>query len=403
MSGRLSALYVCYLSLADPLVETQVVAYVAGLAEGGHTMHLMTFEPPGMSDEEGERQQERLADLGITWHRATYHKRPSLPATVFDTFAGAVKAWRIARRHRLDLIHARSHVPAAMALLARRRFIFDIRGLMAEEYVDAGRWKQGGVPFRLTKVVERKALRSAAGAVALTEGAREILFPSDPGYPVEVIPCCVDLRGFGGVTQRPQGADPTFAYVGKFSGWYMAKGMAELFARARQRWPQSRFLILTQSDPGEIEAELNAVGAPRSSYTITSEHPQRVGARLAEADVGLSLIKPLPSKVASSPTKNAEYLAAGLPLVATAGVGGTDELAESNPQVLVALDRFDAAAFDAALARLGQLLADPVTPERCREAARQLSLHERGIPAYLRLYERVEGPSNRADSVGRSS
>ena len=28
--------------------------------------------------------------------------------------------------------------------------IFDLRGLMAEEYVDAGRWRRGGLPYRLT-------------------------------------------------------------------------------------------------------------------------------------------------------------------------------------------------------------------------------------------------------------
>jgi len=38
-------LYVCYLSLEDPLVHSQVVAYLAGLAERGHTVHLLTFEP----------------------------------------------------------------------------------------------------------------------------------------------------------------------------------------------------------------------------------------------------------------------------------------------------------------------------------------------------------------------
>ena len=44
-----------------------------------------------------------------------------------------------------------------MSLIARwlsgRRpaLIFDIRGLMAEEYVDAGRRREGGVPFRLTR------------------------------------------------------------------------------------------------------------------------------------------------------------------------------------------------------------------------------------------------------------
>ena len=55
---------------------------------------------------------------------------------------------RIVKRHRLDAVHARNHVPLATALIVRRltgcRLIFDVRGLMAEEYVDAGRWREAG-------------------------------------------------------------------------------------------------------------------------------------------------------------------------------------------------------------------------------------------------------------------
>ena len=45
MPRLLRSLYVCYLSLEDPLVETQVVAYLEGLARRGHTIHLLTDEP----------------------------------------------------------------------------------------------------------------------------------------------------------------------------------------------------------------------------------------------------------------------------------------------------------------------------------------------------------------------
>src|SRR4051812_20868960 len=136
MPGQLRALYICYLSLEDPLVHSQVVAYLDGLARAGHTIHLLTFEPKLTK----ERRRELASDLerrGITWHSRRYHKRPSLPATIFDALAGALTAARLVRRHRLDAIHARSHVPAACALIARRisrcGLIFDLRGLMAEE------------------------------------------------------------------------------------------------------------------------------------------------------------------------------------------------------------------------------------------------------------------------------
>lgn len=55
------------------------------------------------------------------------------------------------------------------ALITRRltgcALIFDMRGLMAEEYADAVRWRNGGMPFRLTQRVERAAIRAADGMV----------------------------------------------------------------------------------------------------------------------------------------------------------------------------------------------------------------------------------------------
>src|SRR5688572_16022298 len=84
MGRSLRALYICYLTLEDPLVRTQVVAYLAGLAQQGHTIHLLTFE--GELNPARKRElEEELAGRGIAWHALRYHKRPSLPATVFDT------------------------------------------------------------------------------------------------------------------------------------------------------------------------------------------------------------------------------------------------------------------------------------------------------------------------------
>src|SRR3954451_169216 len=203
---RLRALYLCYLSLDDPLVQTQVVAYLRGLATAGNRIHLLTFETARLTRERRRALCSTLAAEGIRWHGLRYHKRPSLPATVFDAVAGAAYAALLVRRHRLDTLHARAHVPAAMALIARRlarrrpSLIFDIRGLMAEEYEDAGRWRRDGIPFRLTKAVERTAIRESAGIVVLTEAIRGQLFGDERAHHVRVIPCCADLEQLAAAT-----------------------------------------------------------------------------------------------------------------------------------------------------------------------------------------------------------
>jgi glycosyltransferase involved in cell wall biosynthesis len=383
-------------------VHTQVIAYLAGLAASGHRIHLLTFETRRLTRRERREIRARLAARGIRWHGLRYHKRPSLPATIYDTVAGALYAILLTIRHDIDTLHARSHVPAAMALIAQRilrrrrpALIFDIRGLMAEEYVDAGRWRRGGVPYRLTKAVERVAIRRADGIVVLTEAVRRQLFGADRARGVVVIPCCADLdalRAAQGERERWRAelgvANATvMVYVGKFGGWYMAPEMAEFFAVARRSVPYLHFLILTQGDRDEIRRALEQRAA-RSDFTIAAAPPELLGSYLAAADFGISFIRPVPSKASSSPTKIGEFLGAGLPVVCTSGVGDLDALITCDVGTLVS--EHTEAAYRAAADQSIRLLAQANIRERCRAVARrELSLKDVGIPRYRDLYNEI--------------
>lgn len=402
MSARVRSLYVCYLSLEDPLAHSQVVAYLDGLAARGHTIHLLTFEPERDAARE-QRVREELAARGITWHVRRYHKRPSLPATVYDVIAGALTVVRLIRRHQLDVVHARSHVPAAMALIARRltgcKFIFDLRGLMAEEYADAGRWKPDGLPFRITKRVEAAAIRVADGMVVLTERVRRYLFGDRDTAAVSVIPCCADLEAIDAhrdarTATRSElgiGDRPVLVYVGKFTGWYMEREMVEFFVAARAALPGLLFLIITQADREPALAALAERGVDAGDFVITSSPPGEIGRFLAAADAGIALIQPCFSKISSSPTKIGEYLGAGLPVVSGPDIGDVDALLAGDGTGVL-LPRFDEPTLREGGARLAKLIADPATRERCRDLARrELSLVDVGVPRYDELYRRVGG------------
>lgn len=397
----LRVLYICYLSLEDPLVHSQVVAYLAGLAERGHVVHLMTFEPR-LSSPRSRQFAEELDSRGIVWHRRRYHKRPSLPATAFDVLAGGLAAARLVRRHRLEAIHARSHMPAAMGLIAARlapaRLIFDIRGLMAEEYVDAGSWKRGGVPYRLTQWVQRAALRRADGVVTLTEAVRPHLSEAKAGPDATfVIPCCADVERIA--ERLPEraatraeleiGDRPTMVYVGKFTGWYMEREMADFVAAARRAEPNLLFLIVTQADPAPMLRELDRCGIGPDDYRVLRAEPGEIGRYLAAADIGLSFVRTCFSKIASSPTKIGEYLAAGLPIVSTAGIGDVDALLREN-SVGALVEDLSSAEYEVAATTVRRLRQDPAVRKRCATVAREnLSLREVGIPRYDALYRHI--------------
>jgi glycosyltransferase involved in cell wall biosynthesis len=133
-----------------------------------------------------------------------------------------------------------------------------------------------------------------------------------------------------------------------------------------------------------------------------------LAAELSGVEAGLAFIKPCISKLASSATKVGEYLAAGLPVVATAGIGDTDEvLAEpfkGGKPVGVLVRQLSSAAYEEAAREFQQLLDDPDTPTRCRAAAvAHYDLERIGWARYRLLYRcllgRCQGPAQGIPAV----
>lgn len=406
MTTRARALYLCYFGLRQPLVQTQVLPYLRELVAGGIGMSLLTFEPElkkrwnagSIAD-----WRRRLQDDGIEWHVLPYHKRPSLPATLYDIFAGVWWAAAMARREHIDVFHGRSHVGAAIGAFAKwltgGRLIFDVRGFLAEEYVDSGNWRTGGLLYRLTKVTERWLYRAADGFVMLTERARETLFPEGAaGRPVEVIPCCVDQERFAGAARSDRDAVRqelglagrlVFVYVGALGGYYLIREMAELLAVAREQDARVYALVLTQGSSVPISVEMESLGFSNDDYRVMQVAPEEVPKYLRAADIALSLVRPSYARRSMSPTKFAEYLAAGLPVIATAGIGDLDTHVE-EARVGVLLKTLDRAAYDDAFRAVEELRRDPELAERCRsEALARYDLYTVGGVRYRRLYDAV--------------
>lgn len=408
MTIRARSLYLCYFGLREPLVQTQVLPYLRELVAGGIGMSLLTFEPEMKQRWNAgsiEEWRQRLRNEGIEWHLLPYHKRPSLPATLYDIVAGAWRVRAIARREKIDLFHGRSHVGAAIGALAKRltgaRLIFDVRGFLAEEYVDSGSWRAGGLLYRLTKAAERSLYRAADGFVVLTDRAKETLFPhGSAGRPVEVIPCCVDYERFASAAKRDRDATReelgltgrlVFIYVGALGGYYLTRETAELLAVARERDARAYAIVLTQGSSALMSAEMDRLGFSNDDYRVMQVAPEEVPKYLRAADVGLSLIRPSYPRRSMSPTKFAEYLAAGLPVIASAGIGDLDAHIE-QARVGVLLQTHDRATYAEALRSVDALRSDPELPERCRgEARARYDLHTVGGVRYRRLYDEVLG------------
>ena len=90
-----------------------------------------------------------------------------------------------------------------------------------------------------------------------------------------------------------------------------------------------------------------------------------VAALVRRMSVGGALIKPVYSKLASAPTKLAEYLGCGVPCLGNAGVGDMEELLEGG-RVGVVLSDFSEQTLAQGMKKLVRLVQDPQTARRCR-------------------------------------
>ncbi len=409
LEGR-RVLYISYNGMLEPLGQSQVLPYLRELSKIGVRFTLLSFErdaafaPSGNDQREALRQ--RLAFENIEWHALRYHQTPSVPATAYDVIAGIRYARRLVKRNNLEMVHARSHIPATIGLALKKslglKLIFDIRGLMAEEYLDAGHWREGGIPHRLTKSIEGRVLAATDGVVTLTKRIWPIIkeWPGLRGRIVvhEVIPCCIDLEVFKfRASDREQrrrelalGDRFTVIYSGSIGSWYLSDKMADFFVALLKSRSDAHFLWLTPGDPKIVHDEMAARGISQSQYTVQRAASSEVPSYLSAGDAGIAFYKPGFSKLATSPVKVSEYLACGLPVVINAGIGDSDALI-AGEGVGTLVQAFDMENYTRAAAALETFAA---APEQTRTLARDVAvrlfdLRTVGLDHYARLYGTV--------------
>jgi glycosyltransferase involved in cell wall biosynthesis len=404
-----ATLYLCYFGVREPLVQTQVIPYLQEILKDNIKVSLLSFEPnlQDWTAVEIDETRRSLAEKGIVWHYLKYHKTPTVPATLYDVYAGFRFILRLMKREKIDVLHARSYIPAMMGGLVKRfkkvKLIFDIRGFLPEEYVDSDIWTKTSLPFRGLKRTEKWLLRVSDGFVMLTQNAQRILFPNcvdtdEKGRPFEVIPCCVNFSRFKQLENlsREQAkidlglaGKNIFVYVGSLGGFYLTEEMADFMAVAHAESSNAFLLILTQSLPEMIIPLLKSRGIPEKDFLVKRVKSDELPRYLRASDVALSFIKPTFSKRSSSPTKIAEYLAGGVPIVFNSGVGDLDEML-GGEKVGAIVHNFTLEEYRKALQEIEILAQDADLQTRCEKIAEKyFALEQVGGVKYRILYKRL--------------
>lgn len=404
-------LYISYDGMTDPLGRSQVIPYLVGLTETGISFRLISFEKP----ERYEKGHQAISDLlkghGIEWLPMMYTQKPPILSTLWDVWQMRRAATREYERAPYDVVHCRSYISALVGLWLKRKYgikmIFDMRGFWADERIDGGIWPRHRQPYSIIydffKRKEKEYLLTADHIISLTDNARREMqgwqLRSTP-LPITVIPCCTDLSKFD-----PARIDPTrrdhlrvqlgisdhdivMSYLGSLGTWYMLDEMLDLFAAALVTHPQLRFLFITADAPAMVYDKARQKNIPVEKIIVTESPYDQVATYLSLSQIAVFFIKPAYSKKASSPTKQGELMAMGIPMICNKGVGDVDHIIEDT-QAGVALDGFTPADYSYAAAQIDRLLSmDKVHIQQ--GGYRYYALAE-GVKRYKSVYDLLKG------------
>jgi glycosyltransferase involved in cell wall biosynthesis len=189
----------------------------------------------------------------------------------------------------------------------------------------------------------RLAVAHASEALVVSRGGEGRLRRLAPMKRITVIPMCVDDRFLIEPAERPAG-ELRVVYVGTHRP---ERSMETVFEGAEEALRRgARFRITSVgATPGEIErlarnASVSRLLASRGLVFLERVRRDRIPAVLSGHHAGLCLIPPRDVFVEASPTKLAEYMAAGLFVLASNGIPFQEEVVrESGAGMLVDFDR----------------------------------------------------------------
>lgn len=389
-------LYLTRNGLLEPLGQSQVFSYLRGLSQE-HRITLITYEKDNdWADTQRVAQMRAECErLGIRWLPQRFRPRPKVIAPAISMVRMVWLVVREVRRQRVRLIHARSYIPAAVALVVSRLtgvpFLFDMRALWPEELITAGRLRRGSMLHKAMVASERACLRHAGGVISLTHAAAEHLrrvYPEDlAGQTVSVIPTCADLDRFIPARQPP--SQRVIGCLGTvLSGWFRLDWLAAFLAVAAKRDPELRFELTTRDDPAQVRAAIGGDADLQSRLNIAPSPSERVHEVLQGQMASVMFFTQGLGKLGSSPTRMGEILGCGLPVIANDGVGDVAQIIRER-RVGVLVSDSSEEAMEAAWDELRELMDDPGLGARCRSAAEEVFSLEGGTAAYSTLYAEV--------------
>ena len=349
------------------------------LARRGHDVHFISYASPFRLRGFAER---------VTFHEVTQLEYPLFEQSSPYALALAVKQHEVAKRERLDLMHAHYAIPhAATAWLAKQMLAdeqLDLKVVTTLHGTDITLVGQDPSYYTLTKFsIEQSDAVTAVSAFLRDETYRAF---GCGQCDIRVIPNFISTADYHPATDdafRRRLAPPghrVLVHVSNFRPVKRIGDVVKIFATVRQKLPATLVLVGDGPDRDAAEQQVDTLGLRKDVRFLGKV--ENVGDVLRGADLFL-----LPSSTESFGLAALEAMGCAVPVIASAA-GGIPEVVEDGKTGYLAPPADVATMADRAL----RVLENPAEQARMKETAVARALDfaaDKVVPLYEALYQEV--------------
>jgi len=281
---------------------------------------------------------------------------------------------------RPDLVYERyslwSVTGAAIADALKVPLVLEVNAPLVDEQQRYRRLALGGVAAEIERFLMPRADAVLCVSSELAHRVRGLRGSSEG---VLEFPNAVDTERFFPVPPRPSnGTGPIVVFVGTLKPWHGLPLLVRAFARMREQHPGARLRLIGEGpERKRLEALADDTGVSGSLEFLGAVEHERVPQQLQQADIAVAPYPPL-ENFYFSPLKVGEYLAAGLPVVASRCGDLTDLLQDGETALLVPPGDVPALA-----GALSQLATDESLRRSLGQAGRRLALERMSLDSAM--------------------
>lgn len=342
MTSKFDVAFVSYGPTAkDGGYKTRIVSQIATLQQYKRSLEIswIAFDAEYAMRQHQTKLQQLQQTMKIKGVKFVIHAIPQWaePAPIRAIY---IMAWLLWDTLRLKprILHVQSHSAGYFAypvsVLTRTPFVLDVHGVTPAERRYGMEDIQKTYRDYLLEWLDTFLISHAHGLLFVSNYMAEHYRPYTRSHYV-IVPCCVDTVLFAPSQQARErirkelNLEDRFCviYSGSFfDKWQEPQDIARFFQAFHLANPAALMVVLSNDDPAKVADFVARYELSPEAIFVRQANHADVPKWLAAADAGLLVRRIDPVNQVASPTKFAEYLACGLPVVITEGIGDYSDL-----------------------------------------------------------------------------